>query len=78
MNAAQIPLNDILQTSPNAASRLRYLGEGVACLEMFYPERSATGGLTNSGKGTWKVRDGKENIKLADEQIAAWIKTNNL
>jgi hypothetical protein len=55
----------------NGGAKLVYVGDNSAKVGRFIPERSATGGLTNSGKGKWEV---SEKIQaLNDAQIAAWL-----
>lgn len=59
--------------------RLVYLGDSRADLETYIPERSATGGLTNSGRGKWIVDPaypGHRNIKLTAQQIEAWLRSS--
>lgn len=54
-----------------ASAKLVYVGDGNAKVARFIPERSATGGLTNSGKGRWDVSDKVQ--ALTQPQIAAWL-----
>ncbi len=71
----QIENGDVLEIKAGVR-RLVYLGEGVANVETFIPERGATGGLTNTGTGKWIVDPAYPQhsaTKLTEQQIAYWV-----
>lgn len=73
-----IAINDTLEmTGPDGKvwGRLVHLGDGICNSERFVPERGATGGLTNSGNGTWVVS--KAGLVLSEAQVAEWIARSN-
>lgn len=59
---------DVLQL---AAGRMVYVGDNKADSLLFYPARSATGGLLNNGQGEWRVHVKAQ--PLTDAQIAFWL-----
>ena len=67
-----LEIGDILQLSDS--KRMVYKGDNTAQMELFYPERSATGGLTRSGNGVWKSHETATKIMpLNEQQIAFWL-----
>jgi hypothetical protein len=65
-----LEIGDVLEIGDGAA-RLVYVGDEKADVERFIPERSRTGGLTNSGRGKWLLYQSAETLN--EKQIAAWI-----
>lgn len=68
---ATLEIGDELQIGP--AAKLIYAGNNTADICRFIPERSRTGGLTNSGKGEWKVNELETGKPLTEQQIAYWM-----
>lgn len=70
-----IPTGDTLEMrTPEGKlyGRMVHLGNGVCKSERFCPERGPTGGLTNSGSGTWEIS--KKDMVLTEAQVAEWLK----
>jgi hypothetical protein len=62
-----IPVGEIL-TIPGG--RMIYLGARKCDVQLWYPERGATGGLTKTGNGEWKTHKAAQD--MSDAQIARW------
>lgn len=74
-----IPIGDILEMIGSDGlvfGRLVHLGDGICTAERFAPERGPTGGLTNSGKGTWI--NGAKTGPLTEVQLAEWRKRKSI
>ncbi len=74
--AANIEIGSVFY--PRTTARLTYLGDRKARVEVWHPERSATGGSIPAnqdptGNGKWLPLTGKlEIVELTGAQLAVW------